>query len=815
VPRRLERDFGVYDGAGQVRALAGLRGRTPRGSRVAQSLRVLAGLVSVGLATSIPSVGGQVRPPTASDAATAGPRLIDLAPFDQITLDKANESRVLRVEPLPAELRRPGIRRPSTEKLRIRLVDTGREYEVSWGHIAKVELYEQLVLAQTWQFLEEGRLEDAFDQIAFLLRYYPRTNGLVEARQRYLYLSARAMADAQQPEAALGLLEELLSLQPPFQPRAGELPVGELLTTTADALVRAAIDAGQYAAARALHDRLVRRYRTELGPQAQVWQQTLVKLATTQRDAARQHLAAGRLPQAWEAVMRMRAVWPDVPEGAALVEEITRRYPRVVVAVESLARQADARSLLDRAARRTSRLVAPPLWSLEGLGSEGGLYQSLQARGEREPAGQGLTLRFSAAVDPSRIVQYALGLVQGARRGDSAIEACWGELLGEVRLSGPQELKLTLRQPHVLPEALLAVMPPPEARGADRSHPWEGAGRYQPVEASADQVRYVVREGGASGPAEIIEQVFDDPQQAIQSLLRGEVDVIERVLPADLPVLADRSDVTVLPYAASSVHVLLVRSSDPYLRSATFRRALVYGTDRERLLKEGLLRGQSLPGCQVISGPFAASTSREDTAYASDAQIEPRPYDPPLALALRLVAEQEVAAAARHLSQPVPKLSPLRLAHPANELARIACRGLAQQWEQIGIPCTLMELPPGQCDAEPGTCDLVYAELAAWEPLVDALRLFGPQGLVPQASPAVAALARQAARARNWPQARQHLLLLHRLVHEELPLLPLWQWRDHWACRRGIDGIQSPRLDLYQQLQQWRIDPFPLAGRSP
>ncbi|MCL6637997.1 MAG: hypothetical protein K6T26_08620 [Alicyclobacillus sp.] len=54
---------------------------------------------------------------------------------------------------------------------------------------------------------------------------------------------------------------------------------------------------------------------------------------------------------------------------------------RVVVAVESLARQADARSLLDRAARRTSRLVAPPLWSLEGLGSEGGLYQSLQARG--------------------------------------------------------------------------------------------------------------------------------------------------------------------------------------------------------------------------------------------------------------------------------------------------------------------------------------------------------------------------------------------------------------------------------------------------
>jgi ABC-type transport system substrate-binding protein len=262
--------------------------------------------------------------------------------------------------------------------------------------------------------------------------------------------------------------------------------------------------------------------------------------------------------------------------------------------------------------------------------------------------------------------------------------------------------------------------------------------------------------------------------------------------------------------------VLLVRSTDPYIVSATFRRALLYGADRELLLRDGLLGGQSLPGCRVISGPFAApASSRDDAAYAYDTQIEPRPYDPHLALALRFVAEQEVAAAASALKQPAPKPPTLRLAHPANELARVACRGLAQQWERIGIACTLIELPPGECDAQPGTCDLVYAELAAWEPLVDALRLFNPQGLVPQASPAVTALARQAARARNWPQARQHLLLLHRLVHEELPVIPLWQWRDQFAVRRGIDGVQTPRLDLYQQLQRWRIDPYPLAGRTP
>lgn len=789
-----------------------------RGWHTALVVCVLAGLMAVDLA-ALSSASGQGTPSTIAGAAGPQPRLADLPPFDQITLDKANESRVLRVEPLPAELRRPGIRRPPTEKLRIRLVETGREYEVNWGSIAKVELYEQLVLAQTLQFLDEGRLDDAYDQIAFLLRHYPRTSGLVEARQRYLYLAARSLAEAQRPDAALGLLEELLSLQPPYQPRAGEPPVGELLAATADALVRQAIEAGQYAAARTLHDRLVRRYRPELSTKAQAWQQSLATLATAHRDAARKHLEAGRFSQAWEAVMQMRAAWPEVPEGAALWEQIMRRYPRVVVAVEHLARKADARSLLDRAARRAGRLVAPPLWNLEGLGSEGGIYQGRQATWQREVSGQLLRLRFGPDVDPSWIVPYALRLVHSARSGQSAIEACWGEMLGEVRMSGPQELGLTLRQPHVLPEALVTLLPQPGAPSADEGQPPEAARRYQPAEASGQRVRYVVREEGgvqAGGPVEIVERAFDDPQEAVQSLLRGDVDVIERVLPADLPALASRSEVTVLPYAAPSVHVLLIRSTDPYVLSATFRRALVYGADRERLLRDGLARGQSLPGCRVVSGPFAAATgARDEPGYAYDPQIEPRPYDPQLALALRLVAEQEVAAAAQRLKQPVPTRGQLKLAHPAQELARIACRGLAQQWEQIGISCTLIELPPGQCDAEPGTCDLLYAELAAWEPLVDALRLFGPEGLVPQASPAVMALARQAARARNWPQVRQHLVLLHRLVHEELPLVPLWQWRDQYAFRRGIDGIDSPRLDLYQQLERWRIAPPVLAGRMP
>lgn len=747
------------------------------------------------------------------------PRLIDLPPFDQLTLDKANDQRVLRVYPLsPAERRAPASPRAS-DKLRIRLLDSGREYEVSWTNIAKIEPYEDLVLAQTTQFLDQGRLDDAYDQLAFLLRYYPRTSGLPAARQRYLYLAAREAIRQQHLEAALGLIEELLGLQPPFQPRPGEPPVRELLTGTAEALFRRAVAEGRYEAARRLRERLARQYRTELGTLPQAWQQTLLDLATAQRDAARAHLAAGRLSEAHQAATAMRAIWPEVPGGAALLEELAQKYPRVLVAVEQLPQTADAHHLLDRAARRAGRLLDPPWLMLEALGSEGGIYRGAMATCQRSEDGRSLEVRFTRPTDPA-IVPYALELAALARRRDSPLAACWGELLGELRLAGPGALQVSLRQPHVLPEAILALLSPapgnpPTALGEASS----GRGPYQMADRTDRQLRLVRCDAptdSPSGPAEIVEHRYDDPQRAIQALLAGDVDLVERVLPADLPALAGRPDLAVVPYAAPSVHVLLVRSPHPYLQSATYRRALLYGSNRELLLRDGLLRGQNVPGCRVVSGPFPAPVSAADeAAYACDDRIEPRPYDPHLALALRLVAEEEVAARSRQMQQPLPARGPLRLAHPAHELARIACRGLAQQWEAIGITCTLVELPPGQCLASSETCDLLYAELAAREPLVDAVRLFSPQGLVPQASPAVMALARQAARARNWPQARQQLLLVHRLVHEELPLVPLWQWRDQFACRRTVEGAATSPLELYDQVERWRVRPQPLAGRTP
>src|SRR2546421_7765412 len=115
------------------------------------------------------------------------PRLMDQPPFDILTLDKANDNKVYKVFPV----RLPGRRIPEkpkpTEKLRVKLLEEEQEYDVAWANIAKLELYEQMVASEIQKFAAEGKLDDAYDELAFLLTYYPNTPGLAEVRQHYLY----------------------------------------------------------------------------------------------------------------------------------------------------------------------------------------------------------------------------------------------------------------------------------------------------------------------------------------------------------------------------------------------------------------------------------------------------------------------------------------------------------------------------------------------------------------------------------------------------------------------------------------------------
>jgi ABC-type oligopeptide transport system substrate-binding subunit len=64
----------------------------------------------------------------------------------------------------------------------------------------------------------------------------------------------------------------------------------------------------------------------------------------------------------------------------------------------------------------------------------------------------------------------------------------------------------------------------------------------------------------------------------------------------------------------------------------------------------------------------------------------------------------------------------------------------------------------------------------------------------------------------NWRTARERLRELHRLLAEELPVLPLWQTVDHFAYRKRIQGLNGGVVRLYQDVETWTLRARPQGG---
>ncbi|GAG28569.1 unnamed protein product, partial [marine sediment metagenome] len=218
-----------------------------------------------------------------------------------------------------------------------------------------------------------------------------------------------------------------------------------------------------------------------------------------------------------------------------------------------------------------------------------------------------------------------------------------------------------------------------------------------------------------------------------------------------------------------------------------------------------LLGGARQDGCQVVSGPFSPGISHDDPlGYAYDSWIEPRAYEPRLAVALAKIAFQELAAAQQKKGIELTAIPQLTLGHPPHEIARLACSEIRRQLGLVGIPIVLRELPPGASSRAGGDLDLVYAELAVWEPVVDSRRLLGEDGISGGASSYMSLALRQLEHATDWAQVGDKLRQIHRLAHQEISVVPLWQLTDHFAYHNSLKGVGSGPVSLYQNVENWQ-----------
>lgn len=730
--------------------------------------------------------------------------LLDREPFFQLTLDAENDHAVLEILPLE---RVPAAPKP-TDRLRVRLVrQPDQEYEVLWQHIARVRTYQQLVFDEAVRLTQAKDYNAAFRYFDYVLKHSTPTPALGITILEYLLASAEQLLAEQHIDQALAVLDEVLQRDPDFR----RAEVNQRLAQAADQLIRQEVEQGNFAQARARMQRLQSRYGADRIAALAQWQRRLIEKATALQHDVEAFVAAAQWRQAEQLSRWMMAVWPDLPGAAALRETVVRNYPMVIVAVSEVAARQDLTSLDNWPARRTGRLTQRALLEFRGAGPEGGQYFCPFGEYSQSDDRRRLTIALHPPTSPDLggLDGYALErqLQEMANPAAADYQPTWAALAAGFRVEDVFTLQIDLRRPHVLPEALLQVplklQTPPEAGPI----PGEGAYRWQ---ASEDgdvhflaNPRYPFAEH--DHPREIVERYFATSDQAVAALRRGDVDAIDYLLPDAAARLRGDPQVRVSTYALPTIHLLVPNPDGLFTGNARFRRALLYGINRQSILDTEILGNQKLPGYAVISGPFPIGTRDNDPlAYAYDPTVLPAPYEPRLAIILATLARRELQETAAKRGTTLPADTHLVLGHPPQELARITCQAIAQYLQAVGITCALRELPP---DAPPGAArdvDLLYVQAAMWEPVIDARRLLAPQESE-SVNEYVGMALRRLDAARNWREVRARLHELHRIVAEQVAIIPLWQTVNHCVYGEQLMGGNIRPLTLYEDVAQWQV----------
>jgi len=752
-------------------------------------------------------------------------RLLDGAPFDFLELpNKKGVQEEVHIEPLAA---------PPTNGGKYTVFVIHPEVpvprrELNWESKATFiyKPWPTMLMEEALQMMKDGRTDAAYANLLHLKTNYPKTPGLDTAFMEFLFLDvmekARSGADAE----ALSALEQLHRRDPKFQPAANSPPQTAMLAALGARIADDLYASKNYSVVREFIGRLEHDYIDN--PQRNGDYSRLAKVIADKRSELNEQaeisvregvaqLQADKFREARDAGRRALAIWPEVQGANEILKVVADRYKLVLVGVTQLPRVVNPVKIDDWAARRVGRITIRTLLRFQEQGPDGGEYVSPLGSVEWNEETYELKFVLRKTDSPTEgkaatVQEISNRLLYMADLDSNTYYPQWARLLQSVETSGGDTVLVQLREGHVHPRALLQEPIFPVATDVGLSASFDGP--YQVGEQTSDELSFKPNPdyGDAASALRLIERRFESPQEAFSALERGEIDICDRLFPADAARIqearSNTGQVLLGRYDLPTLHFLAPNDRNEYMKNRTFRRAIEYALNREVVLSQMLLGGRSLRGCQLISGPFPTDVPGNlGLGYAYDQRISAREWEPRLALTLAALAKQEIDRVAKLKKEPAPKLPVLVLAHPATEVARIACTAFTEQLEAVGIVVQLRELPPGEFDDPVRDYDLLYTEVTMSEPLADARRLFGKQGNTPLSGAYVNLALQHLDEARNWDQARRRLNELHRIVASEITVIPLYQIVEHFGYHRSLQGMTPRRLALYDDLSKWRIIP--------
>lgn len=813
-----------------------------RSPRMLASVAAAAGVLALAL---LPSRSGLGQGSPGSPPALP-PDLLKAQPFDRITLADNSVWLIEPVSPRPLPVYDPakakeaarqeakkaallpregnvGVPKkaaakkeePVPEDLVIHLVEGEiRDYKIKRPSLKKIEYFEDLLMAEgdrlTADTRDPSNFAKAFEHFLLVKARNPQWKGLEERVDKLLLAEGSWALIDQDRERGVRLLRELSARKPDYPGLA------EKLAQAYGGRIGESFEKGQYPYARKiLHD------LESISPK-----NALVKDSRDKFQAKAKALVDDAMkregPERLEKLTEALRVWPSYEGAAEKYEEAFKARPTLDVAVVDLPRPAGP-FIRSPSGERVARLLYLPLLADEGEDAiRGKLPNQLVTNMEVGDIGRRIDLKLRtgpswsdgtrrvAAIDAVR------ALTDRAQPRSPGYSARWADLLDRVEISDEQQVTVKLTRPILKPEAwLLGPVGPAHAA-------WDGRvpapdGTRRPVgdgpfasesesDGAASYAASASPDSAASPPLKVkrLREVrMPNGSAALGALVRGEVSLVEHVPVDRVAALQGDPEIKIGRYSRPSLHRLAIDGRNPALRNRSLRRGMATAIDRKTILEETVLRRPIDEFNAPSDGPFATDS------YANAPGV--KPYEPD-----RLLARMLIAAGKKEMNAGTIKLT---LEYPAVPEAQAAAPKIAEALRAAGLEIALVERSETELEEALRSgrkFDLAYRVSRCVEPVWEVGPMLCPGYDAPSEADALAALASprimqlllQLEHAEDWNSARELVTQIDRECRDELPILPLWQLRDHFAYRARLKGPGEVADHLYQGIDRWEIEPW-------
>ena len=735
--------------------------------------------------------------------------LLDGDPFGVVYLDQESDNIVMKVVSISK------IKRPYPKKGTLKfefLEDAEFALQVPWEHVKNYLSFKDLLLKEANEFLAKSDYPSALRNLLYLHDNGGQEDSNVQQLlQTCLFKDAAANFKSGNFELALSIFEDIYRKDPGFRVPGVSKSLKEAIDLCYDGILQARFKVGDAEFVKKALDGIERQYSGESRDFVERWRNKFKQQAKKVLGDAKKAAAEGRGREAHFLSRLAERIEPGLEEIRNVQVEITKQFPLIVVAVNQPAGDANPVRLDHWGSRRVGRLTQRTMIELTGLSDEGGRYQFLNGRFERTDD-FGLEYAFifdqqqDALVPPTSPNEVASRLLDHADANSVNYLPAWAKILGSVSVDGSDRVTVRLRKPFVRPAAVVRFQYQNRLSSGqpvqDGIYALSGSMGNESTFEFNEQLYQ--REAGKQYPV-IIESHFRASSDAVDALIRGEVDVVDRPSVADIAKLRKSDGIEVRAYAIPTVHFLVPKIRGDYEGSLQLVRSLSTGVNREGIIND-VFGGEDIDGCQPLSGPFPIGSDEYDqVSYGYDLKVRPLPYQQRLSIVLGSMARKTKT---KKFPNGRPAKPAIVLAHPAGSLAAAACLRISQSWNEAGINTTLRALPESVSFPEDENWDVLYVEAAIEEPLTDATRIMGSHGIAKKVSSPVRQSLQELGYAQSWQQASRKLRRIHRQISNDLSVIPLYQIQEHFAFRKNVYGIGRDLIHLYQNIDRWKIEGF-------